>query len=138
MFKVTLGEKTFVLDAKTPIQDLIEPENKKKYYAAKVNNRLRELTYELCFDCELELLDGSERDAIKVYETSLRYLLAMAYHNLYPNYEIRISYNISRSLLVSVLEPDDVVCDSKMVRNIKEEMNRLVSLDIPFTRKTTT
>lgn len=136
MFKVIMGEKTFVLDQKTPIKNLISEEDKYKYFAAKVNNRLRELTYELCFDCTVELLDASKKDAIKVYETSLRFLLAMAFNNLYPDYQIRISYNISRSLLVSILTPDDVIADKKLVNSIKEEIDRLVSLDLPFEKAT--
>ena len=136
MFKVIMGEKTFVLDQKTPIKNLISEEDKYKYFAAKVNNRLRELTYELCFDCTVELLDASKNDAIKVYETSLRFLLAMAFNNLYPDYQIRISYNISRSLLVSILTPDDVIADKKLVNSIKEELDRLVSLDLPFEKAT--
>ena len=136
MFKVIMGEKTFVLDQKTPIKNLISEEDKYKYFAAKVNNRLRELTYELCFDCTVELLDASKNDAIKVYETSLRFLLAMAFNNLYPDYQIRISYNISRSLLVSILTPDDVIADKKLVNSIKEELDRLVALDLPFEKAT--
>ena len=138
MFKVTLKGELFTLEAKTQIKDLIDKNEQKKYFVAKVNNRLRELTYELCYDCEVTLLDLSEYDAVKVYETSLRYLIAMAYHNLYPDYEIRISYNISRSLLVSILSPNGIIADSKMIKNVTEEMKRLVSLDIPLIRKTIT
>lgn len=138
MFKVTMKGKTFSLDEKTPIISLIEKEDEKKYFVAKVNNRLRELTYELCYDCEVELLDNSDPDAVKVYETSLRYLIAMAYHNIFPDYDVKISYNISRSLLVSILTPDNIVADSKMIKKIKDEMNRLVNLDIPFNKKTKT
>lgn len=138
MFKVILNDKTFVLDKKTKIMDLIEDEEKYKYFAAKVNNRLRELTYELCFDCSVELLKATDKDAIKVYETSLRYLLALAFHNLYPDYNIRISYNISRSLLVSIIKPDHIVADSKMIKAIRNELDRLVEADIPFVRKTIT
>ena len=138
MFKVTMKGKTFSLDEKTPIISLIEKEDEKKYFVAKVNNRLRELTYELCYDCEVELLDNSDPDAVKVYETSLRYLIAMAYHNIFPDYDVKISYNISRSLLVSILTPDNIVADSKLIKKIKDEMNRLVNLDIPFNKKTKT
>ena len=119
MFNVTLNKETFVLNEKTKILDLIPKEKQKDYFVAKVNNRLRELTYELCFDCEVELLDANHYDAVKVYETSLRYLLALAFYNLYPNYDVRISYNISRSLMVSILTPNNIIVDSKMVRNIK-------------------
>ena len=136
MFKVILGEKTFELNEKTPILNLIEKDEVKKYCVAKVNNRLRELTYELCYDCKVELLDTSTYDAVKVYETSLRYLLAMAYHNIYPTYKIRMSYNISRSLLVSILKPDNIIADSKMIKELNEELNRLVALDIPFKKMT--
>lgn len=136
MFNVIIGDETFSLSDKTPIKNLIKKQDEKKYFAAKVNNRLRELTYELCFDSTVELLDATHYDAIKVYETSLRYLLALAFKNLYPNLSVRISYNISRSLMVSILEPNDVHVDLKMVKAIKEELDRLVSLDIPFTRKT--
>lgn len=136
MFNVTLNKKTFVLNEKTRILNLIPKEKQKNYCVAKVNNRLRELTYELCFDCEVELLDTNHYDAVKVYETSLRYLLALAFYNLYPNYNVRISYNISRSLMVSILDPNNVVVDSKVVKNIKNELDRLVGLDIPFERKT--
>lgn len=138
MINVTMGSASFELERKTKILDLIPENNKKQYFAAKVNNRLRELTYELSFDCNVELLDNSSYDSVKVYETSLRYLLAMAFHNLYPNYQIRISYNISRSLLVSILSPNNVVADSKMISSLKEEMQRLVDEDIPFVRKTIT
>ena len=132
MFKVVLGDKVFNLTEKTPILNLLEKEEIKKYCVAKVNNRLRELTYELCFDCCVELLDTSTYDAVKVYETSLRYLLAMAYHNIYPDYKIRISYNISRSILVSILKPNNIIVDNKMIKSLKNELTRLIELDIPF------
>ena len=132
MFTVKLNDKSFSFDEKTPILSLIEKGDEKKYIAAKVNNRLRELTYELCYDSTLELLDNKTYDAVKVYEASLRYLIAMAYHNVFPDYQIRISYNISRSLLVSILKPDHTIADSKHIKAIKDEMDRLVSLDLPF------
>lgn len=135
MFKVKIYDQEYVLDEKTPILKLIKAEDQKKYFAAKVNNRLRELTYELCFDCEVVLLDNSTYDAVKVYEASLRYLLALAYHNVFPTYQIRISYNISRTLLVSILKPDNIIADSNHIRKIKDEMNRLVALDLPFNKE---
>lgn len=135
MYSVKLGEKTFSLEEKTSILSLLDESEKKKYYVAKVNNRLRELTYELCFDCEVELLDNNYYDSVKVYETSLRFLIAMAYHNVFPNYKVRISYNISRSLLVSIIEPDNVKIDNKIVAKVTNEMNRLIQLDLPFEKK---
>lgn len=133
MFTVNLQDKPVELQQKTSILSLINNQDR-HYIAARVNNRLRELTYELSFDCDVDLLDCTDRDAVKVYETSLRYLLAMAFHNLYPSYQIKLSYAISRTIMVSILSPDNVKMDSKMLKALLAEMDRLVKLDLPFVR----
>ena len=134
MFKVEIQGKSLELTEKTSILSLISDGEKKNYFAAKVNNRLRELNYELCFDCTVELLKLDSLDAVKVYETSLRYLIAMAFFNVMRDVKIRISYNVSRSLLVEAVEPKGAILDFKALKLIRHEMARLVSLDIPFER----
>ena len=47
-------------------------------YVAKVNNRLRELNYYVNYTCNVEFLDLKNFDAVRVYETSLIYLIIMA------------------------------------------------------------
>ena len=56
MFTVNLQDKPIELAQKTPILSVINNDDK-HFVAAKVNNRLRELTYELSFDCDVELLN---------------------------------------------------------------------------------
>ena len=132
MFTINVAGKTHKLAQKTSILELIDNHNK-EYVVAKVNNRLRELTYELSFDANVELLDLKTSDGVKVYETSFRYLLAMAFHNLYPDYQVKLSYAISRSLLITLVSPK-VAMDKKMLREVIAELDRLVEADIPFTR----
>ncbi len=134
MFTVKMCGKSYDLDAKTSILSLIGDDEKKNYYVAKVNNRLRELNYELCFNCEVELLTLESVDSVKVYETSLRYLVAMAFFNVNPALKIRISYNVSRALMVEVVSPKDFAVDFNLVKTVKAEMLRLVAADIPFER----
>ena len=133
MFTVQLAGKTHTLSEKTPIINLFD-NSEKKYIAAKVNNRLRELTYELSFDADVELVDLMTSDGVKVYETSFRYLLAMAFHNLYPQCQMKISYDISRSLLITIVEPK-LPMDTKMLNSLVAELDRLVEADIPFERE---
>ncbi len=132
MFNVTIQGKKIQLDEKTKILNLIDDPDK-RFFAAKVNNRLRELTYELSFDSDVELLSLDNSDVMKVYEASLRYLIVMAFHNVYPDYQVKISYAISRSFMVSVVSPK-VVMDTKMLCAVTEEMHRLVAEDLPFER----
>lgn len=130
MFTINIQNKTYKLDEKTSVLKLLDDPNK-QYMAVKVNNRLRELTYELCYDATVEPLDLTAPDAVKVYETSMRYLIVLAFHNLYPDYQIKLSYAISRSILVTIIEPK-VTMDKKMLNAVKAEMERLVKADIPF------
>lgn len=135
MFTVKIGEQTLTLEQKTPILELIPIENQKKYIAAKVNNRLRELNYEVYYDCEIELLDLTNSDAVKVYETSLRYLLAMAFRRVYPQYSVRFSYNVSRSIFIQFLNFSGSI-DNSIIQNLKKEVDALIEKDISFNRVT--
>ncbi len=132
MFTVTIKDKKIALEEKTQILKLIDNSDR-SILAAKVNNRLRELTYELSFDCDVELLTLKDSDVLKVYEASLRYLMVMAFKNIYPDYQVKISYAISRSFMVTVVSPQ-VVMDNKMLNAVVREMDRLVTQDIPFER----
>jgi uridine kinase len=124
-------EKEF--EHKVRLLDLL-PSNHQSIICAKVNNRIRELTYEVYFDAEIEFLDANDSEAIRVYETSLRYLIAMAMNNIRPDYEIRFSYNVSRSIFMHILEPN-IVVDRTLFNELKEEMDRLIEKNIPFIRK---
>lgn len=136
MYTVTINGQQMQLEGKHTILSLVNDPDK-KYVVAKVNNRLRELSYELGFDCEVKLLDLADSDAVKVYETGMRYLIAMAFHNCYPDYRVKICYGISRSLLVTLVSPD-IKLDGKMLKTVVAEMNRIVAADLPFERMTMT
>jgi threonyl-tRNA synthetase len=45
----------------------------------------------------------------------------------------RFSYNVSRSIFVEFLNPDKLA-DPYMVRQLEEEMQKIVEADIPFKR----
>lgn len=135
MLNITINNKQIQVPKGTKLIDVIDDPNK-QVLVAKVNNRLRELSYALTFDAEVDPLSYTSGDAIKVYETSLRYLISMAFRNVYPNLQLKISYGVSRSIYLSVPSPDKF--DNKMVKALKAEMQRLVDLDLPFERYTMT
>lgn len=135
MLNITINNKQIQVPKGTKLIDVIDDPNK-QVLVAKVNNRLRELSYALTFDVEVEPLSYTSGDAIKVYETSLRYLISMAFRNIYPDMQLKLSYGVSRSIYLSLPSPDKI--DIKMVKAIKAEMQRLVDLDLPFERYTMT
>ena len=84
-------------------------------------------------DSEVVPLTTSDRDAKPIYEASLRFLVAMAMHNIRPEIEIRFSYNISRSVFMQILTPG-VTSNIQMVKDLEKEMNRIVESDLPLVR----
>lgn len=133
----TLDTSSISKDNQKRILDIIPTEEKYSYVAATVNNRIRELTYVLKEPSDVKLLDFKDTQAVKIYETSLRYLVAMATHRLYPQLDIRFSYNISRSIFCQILTPG-FHTDLKFVNSIQAEMQRLIKADLPIERKLVT
>ena len=95
-------EGTF--DHKIQMLDLIgDRDPDKSIIAVRVNNRVRELTYEISYDANIDLLTTTDRDACRIYEASLRYIVAMAFSRCYPDLKIRFSYNVSRAIGIHIL-----------------------------------
>ena len=130
-FNITFNNQTKTYDKPVKVIDIVG--KSKDIICAYVNKRVRELTYVLDKDAEVIPLTCKDRDAKPSYEASLRFLVAMAMHNIRPELEIRFSYNISRSVFMQILTPG-VKSNSQMVKDLEAEMNRLVALDLPMVR----
>ncbi len=133
-FKVNYLGKEAAFEKKVSLIDLLKNEDpERKYVAAKVNNRVRELSYEVYYDAEIEFLTCSDQDAVRIYEASLRYVTAMAFKKCYPNLEIRFAYNISRAVSIHLLNPG-AKADTAMLLKIRHEMERIINADLPLKR----
>ena len=130
-FKVFYNNQEKVFDK--PVQVLEIVGNNHDFVCAYVNGRVRELTYILDKDSEVIPLTYKDNDAMRIYEASLRFLVAMAMHNIHPHYEIRFAYNVSRSIFLQILNPG-TSASGIMIKELIAEMNRLVELDLPLVR----
>ncbi len=131
-FNVVLNNETKTFERPVTILDVVG--QNKNYIAAYVNKRVRELTYVIDHDAEVIPLTVKDEDAKHIYEASVRFLVAMAMHNIHPELDIRFSYNISRSIFLQILNPG-VTSNGQMVIDLINEMKRLVALDLPLVRK---
>ncbi|MBE0700315.1 MAG: hypothetical protein IH571_01380, partial [Acholeplasmataceae bacterium] len=102
--------------------------------AATVNGRLRELSYIQTRDGDLTFLKYDHGDAIRIYESTLRYVIAMAIHRLYPKAKIKFNYSISRSIL-AVLDAFDEMLSAKVVETIDSEVRKIIATNHLITRK---
>jgi len=134
-YTLTINGQKREFNNKVALLDLLSEEEKKekRYICANVNNRTRELTYEVYYDAEVEFLDLTSIEAMKIYEASLRYVVAMAFSHLYPDLKIRFAYNVSRCISVHLLKPD-VRANTAMLIRLNHEIENIVAKDLPIKR----
>ncbi|MBQ4255725.1 MAG: nucleoside kinase [Bacilli bacterium] len=134
-YKVNIkGHGTIELDREVTLLDIIGDRNPDRtIIAASVNNRIRDLAYKLREDCEVEFLRIDNIEAMKLYEASLRYVVAMAFARAYPDLKIRFAYNVSRCISIHILSPD-VSANTNMLIRINHEIEDIIKADYPLNR----
>ena len=131
-FKVLFNNQEKVYEQPISVLDIVGKD--KDIVCAHVNHHVRELTYMIDKDSEIVPLTCKDNDAMRIYEASLRFLVAMAMHNIHPHYQIRFAYNVSRSIFLQILN-QGTSASGVMIKELIEEMNRLVDKDIPLVRQ---
>lgn len=133
-FTVKTNKGELTLTKKTSLLEILGEDDKEKdIIAARVNNRVRELTYEVNHDCEVEWLTVQDSDAVKTYEASLRYVVAMAFHRAYPELKIRFAYNVSRCVSIHLLTPG-YTANTAMLLKVSHEIEEIIKADYPLKR----
>ena len=135
MFKISVNNQIRTFDQKVRAYQLMDVPNY-NIIACTVNNRLRELSFEISQDSIVEFLTLDNDESMKIYESSLRYLFAMAVNRIFPDLNIKFNYHISRSIFCKIL--CDKVFNQAMLSMIQDEMERLVALDLPIQRQVVT
>jgi len=131
IIKITVGNDLYHFDSYVRLEDLSK-NYKGVFYAALVNNRLRELTYRVSYDATVEFLDYSFYDSTRIYATSMRYLVCMAFRRIYPDIQIKFSNSIAMGIYGRGIKNE---ITKEMVDNVEKEMKRIIEKDYPITRR---
>ncbi|MDY2913710.1 MAG: nucleoside kinase [Candidatus Enteromonas sp.] len=135
-FTVTAFGETKTYDRKVSLLEILgDRDPEKKILACRVNNRIRSLTYELHQDSNLVFITCRDPEAMKIYEATLRFIVAMAFHRAYPDQKIRFSYDISRTVSIHLIEPH-VSATTAMLLRVKHEIAKITEADYPLERCT--
>ncbi|MCF7923560.1 MAG: nucleoside kinase [Candidatus Izimaplasma sp.] len=130
IIKITINDKVYEYDKPVVLEEIAK-KYEGDYYAALVNNRLRELSYRVSKDAKVELLDYSFYDSTRIYATSMRYLVAMATYRTYPEIEIKFSNSIAMGIYGRGVDNN---INREMLNNIIKEMNNIISADYKISR----
>ena len=84
------------------INDNLQDE-KMKILAARVDNEIKSLDYPTNRGSEIELLDCTDKDGMRVYIRGICYIMCMAFNELYPDAKIIINYQLTNSMFCECL-----------------------------------
>ena len=139
MITIQLNKQEHHIQEPIRVLDLLDASEKKLYTVCRINGQIKELTYVLTErhqHAKIETLGLDNIEGGKAYEATLRYVIAMAFYHLYPDIDIRFSYNVSRSVFCQVLTPGFHL--SRATEKIIQEVDRIVKADLPIERVTVT
>ena len=128
MIKVNFQNKELTIKEGTRVFDLIDDSKKTDYLICEINDLVKELDRPLTNDAKVELFGIEHLEGGKAYETTLRYIVAMAFHNLYPDLTIRFSYNVSRSIFCEIQGLNHHI--SQIAENVQNEVKRIIEFFI--------
>ncbi|TRX66175.1 nucleoside kinase [Carboxylicivirga sp. M1479] len=99
---------------------------------AYVNNKLRELSYEIYHPKTIEFIDITRPDGMRMYIRSLSLVLYKATSELYPKAQLRIEHSVSKGTYCSV-EGEELTIED--VLSIQNRMKQIIDQDTPFIHK---
>ena len=101
---------------------------------ALVNNKLKELTYQIYKPKKVRFIDITHDDGMRMYTRSLIFVMFKAVSELYPKSELSVRHPISNGLYCT-LEKDNIFLTELDVIKIKERMKSIINANIPIRRK---
>lgn len=102
---------------------------------AIVNNQVRELTFCVVKNKQVEFIDISNSDGMRLYTRSLMFVLYAAVKEVFPHVSLQIQNGISNGSFCELDGFEREITDVD-VQLIIQEMKKIITEDIPFIRKT--
>ncbi len=106
--------------------------------AAKVNNATQGLKFRLFQNRDVEFLDAREGAGHRVYVRSLCFVLYKATSDLFPGSKLFIEHPISRGYYCNFKKRGNEPLTEQDVEQIRERMQEIIHLDMPFRRSEAT
>jgi uridine kinase len=103
-------------------------------YGALVNNKVRELEFEVVKPKNIRFIDYTHPDGKRIYIRTLFFILYAAVRDVMPDATLIIDHGISRGYYCELQNVNLPFCD-ECVEKIKARMNVIISEDLPIERK---
>jgi uridine kinase len=131
--------KQFEVDPGTPIStfappQVTDPKTGKQYpvLVALVDHKLESLDFPVFYPHEVEFIGYNHADGRRAFFRSLSFLAQRAARNLFPDKIFKINHSLPSGYYCKFRATH--ISDEDIMR-LRDEMRRLVALDLPFTHK---
>ncbi|MAT43150.1 MAG: nucleoside kinase [Anaerolineaceae bacterium] len=108
--------------------------NEPQIVCAIVNGSLRELTYSIKTDVDVQPISVADADGARIYRRSLTFLLEAAFRDLYPNAILTIDHAVTSGGFYCQVSQHDPLTVEQLAA-LEKHMRLLVEHDLPFERK---
>ncbi|MBS4537811.1 nucleoside kinase [Clostridium sp. D2Q-11] len=129
------GVGNFSVRKGTKIKDVIKVVNDiehKNYLCARIDNEIKHLDFTIESSKDIELLDITDKDGIRVYARTLTFILLKAIYELFPKSKVSIEHSLSKGLYVEIHKEKDLQLED--IDKIKTKINEIIKADLPIHR----
>ncbi len=118
----------------TEIKDTFGIKLPNRILGAMVNNQLAELSYEVFNPKNIEFIDITHPDGMRMYIRSLTFVLYKAISEVIPEARLRVEHSISKGIFCKLcdIDKEPTIQD---IFTIGRRMRDIVEADLPFTRR---
>ena len=119
----------------TPLLDLIEMfgiKNELPFLAAYVNNRLKELNYQIFKPMTVRFIDITHFEGYRVYQRTISFILQKAVRDIYSDRKLYIRHSLGRGLYYEFADGEQLT-DAGLVA-LRERMQSIIAARYPIMR----
>lgn len=128
MFKVTIGDQVKEFNEAVSLESIAstcQNEEAPQIVAAMVNNKMRELFYEVDHDCDISWITLKQSDGIRIYQRTLSFLFIRAAMEVFRGLHVNVRHSLSRGLYCDFDYTREL--DSSDVLKIKLRMDEIIA-----------
>ena len=112
------------------VLDVLNEKIKENRYAiaCMVNNEVKPLNYVLSENDNVEILDITTRDGMRVYTRGLLFIMCMAFSELYPEITLSLNYQLASSMFCKVMGNKEIT--DEMLENVRGRMTEIMNQNL--------
>ncbi len=133
---VTINNDKYEIAMKTTLSELSKRFESKHSYAivaARVNNDIKDLNYEINEDSEIRFIDLTDEDGMRIYRRSLYFIFIKAVNEIFPDRNAVISHPMSNGVYCEINGSEALT--EIDVEKVEKKMREIIASCLPFEKR---